>query len=577
MPTLRSRPFLIFALAILLPGLGLGALALRSLQLQEAHSERERQRLLQTATDRLAQAIASRVDEIQRDFSLRVETLLGTDDPAVLATTFDERLRGNWPLAELGFSVSLAGILHAPQLVGPPSSHTFLQRNAAFLCQSNAAPVFATTPKGQLKIPAVGTPLENFAPVYQNNLGAIPQPRSVPAARFRDLVGDAQEGVLARFLDDDLVVWVWYRTPRSPELVFGAQLETVALRALLAAFVAEAPPPAPGIALALLNERGIPRATSPPNLSARVDWDHALASSFVGPNLPLWRMAAAPADIRAAHANQQRSSLVLASIVTLLVASLVTGGWLVVADARRQLALARQKSDFVSNVSHELRTPLTSIRLSAELLAENRVRDADRQARHLRIIQAEATRLQRLITNVLDFARAGRAPRTYRRTPLDLVQSARDVLESFAPQFQSIPFSTTLEAVESVLWVDADPDAVAQVLHNLVSNAVKYASAAGELHLCLLRQGDTACVAVLDRGPGVPHGLEERIFEPFFRVDDSLTHGIPGAGIGLSLARQTARDLGGDVRYHARTGGGSAFVFTLPAAPPPPRLPSLPA
>ncbi len=560
MPSPARRTLLVFLGAILAPGLILAGLALRSLQLQDAHLERERLRLLQSATDRLALSVATRLDELQREFSLRVDSLQGTDDAATLAAGFDVRLREHWELAEIGFAVTLNGQLHAPQPQQTPSSLDFVTRNLSFLCQSAAAQVFANQAKGQIVLPSKQGPvLSGLSPA-----NALPTPPTASPVRFRDLVGEAQEGVLSRFLDDQLVVWVWRRSARDPDLVFGAQLAPRALRELLSTLVRETPAPAPGITLGLLNERGTPIHGSRPTPPPAADWAHPLAASFIGPSLPLWRIAAGTHDPRLALAEQHRSRLVLATIVVLLVVALAFGGWTVMADARRQLAVARQKSDFVSNVSHELRTPLTSIRLSAELLAENRVRDPARQAQHLRVIQTEATRLQRLINNVLDFARTERAERTYRREPLDLNRLAHEVFESFEPQFQSLHFAATLEPWPHPLPLETDPDAVAQIVHNLVANALKYAATGAVLELRVRAESGAACIEVLDRGPGIPAGLEERVFEPFFRAEDSLTQTVSGTGIGLTLARQIARDLGGDVHYQPRPDGGSHFLLRLP-------------
>src|SRR5213075_2470561 len=97
--------------------------------------------------------------------------------------------------------------------------------------------------------------------------------------------------------------------------------------------------------------------------------------------------------------------LTLGLLIGVLVLAIGIGSWLIVADANRQATLARQKTDFVSNVSHELKTPLTSIRMFSELLAEGRVVGEERRLSYLHIITSEATRLTRLINNVLDFAR----------------------------------------------------------------------------------------------------------------------------------------------------------------------------
>jgi signal transduction histidine kinase len=241
-----------------------------------------------------------------------------------------------------------------------------------------------------------------------------------------------------------------------------------------------------------------------------------------------------------------------------------------VLDLRRQLLLARQKTDFVSNVSHELKTPLTSIRMFSELLAESRVTAPEKQRAYLLVIASETARLTRLINNVLDFARLDRGEKKYARNRCDLAAIAHEVAESYRPQLEAAGFVVRCHAPGSPVLVFGDRDAIAQVVLNLLSNVEKYSPPAKEAAIEITTppvdaQGRAwAELRVLDRGPGVPAGLEEKIFEQFYRAHDSLHSGIPGTGLGLTLARQIARAHGGDVVYERRVGGGSTFVFRLP-------------
>jgi signal transduction histidine kinase len=252
-------------------------------------------------------------------------------------------------------------------------------------------------------------------------------------------------------------------------------------------------------------------------------------------------------------------------LVTVLVAAIGIGSWLIVRDLNRQLTLARQKTDFVSNVSHELKTPLTSIRMFAELLAEGRINEPAKQRNYLGIITAEAARLTRLINNVLDFARLERGEKKYNFADCDFAALARETAETFRPHLEAAGFKFDVSLPDSPLPVKADRDAVAQVMVNLLSNAEKYSNGTKEVRLELAQNGSpSAELRVLDRGPGVPRECEEKIFEQFFRVNDSLTNAVPGTGLGLTLARQIARAHGGEVSYSAREDGGSCFTFHLP-------------
>lgn len=553
------RPLLVFLCAVLLPGLILGGLALRSIQHQEALLERERSRLLEGASERLAASVARRVDELQREFSLRVESLFGKEKPNDLAPRFDALIREGWPMAALGFAVSLKGEVRSPLVLESPEARLFLLRNEAFLCKEGSVEVYAVTPKGRINLASLEAP--------RPSIKSKPAPAKILPGRvhFADLIGDGQEGVLARFLENQLVLWVWYRTPREPDLVFGAQLDLARLREDLSELVRATIPRTPGVAFALLDDLGRTIAVSP--INANADWNRTLSKSPIGQTLPHWHIATAVHDPATVSRDGRRLTLTLTAVVGLLVTALAVGGWIVASDARRQLELARRKSDFVSNVSHELRTPLTSIRLFAEMLSEDRVSDPVKRRQHLGVIQAEASRLHRLIGNVLDFARRDRGEFRSPRDTVDLCTVTRQVLESFDPQFNAEGLRVDAEIPPEPVLVSGDADALAQVVNNLLSNAVKYAVSGGEVTLRLLRGPGMVELQVLDRGPGIPEGCSERVFEEFFRADDALASGVTGAGLGLTLARRIARDHGGDVTFKPREGGGSLFRFTLPLPP----------
>jgi signal transduction histidine kinase len=257
----------------------------------------------------------------------------------------------------------------------------------------------------------------------------------------------------------------------------------------------------------------------------------------------------------------------LGLIIALLVLAIGVGGWLIVTDLNRQLTLARQKTDFVSNVSHELKTPLTSIRMFSEMLAGQHVTDESKRRSYLNIITAETARLTRLINNVLDFSRMERGEKKYNFQECDLVKIARETVESYRPHLENHGFKLDCVFPESGLPVRGDCDALAQVLVNLLSNAEKYSGDAREIQVqAARRDGPLPCaeVAILDRGLGVPRGSEEKIFEKFYRAHDSLSAGVQGSGLGLTLARQIARAHGGDVVCERREGGGSCFSLRLP-------------
>ncbi|MEJ0001512.1 MAG: HAMP domain-containing sensor histidine kinase [Verrucomicrobiota bacterium] len=444
---------------------------------------------------------------------------------------------------------------------------------------SEPAPVAAPAPPAILdtlqapsaafysKVPRQVIPQRMLAPGTATLSNTVPE-----ESDFRRVIGTQASGSLARFLEDKLRLLVWSHPAGTP-IVFGAQLDPARLvDALKAAFQlpalqADSLATRGGYCLAILDDTGHPVALSRPGFVA--DWKHPFVATEIGEALPHWEAALYLTDPQSIGRAARTLQATLGLIVLVLVAAIVSGGSLVAADVRRQMRLAQQKTDFVSNVSHELKTPLTSIRMFADLLAEKRVPDEARQSAYLRIIAAEAARLTRLINNVLDFARLERGAPPGEHRDGDLVDAVRDVVETCAPHLETGEIALRCEVEAEPLPIHGDRDALAQIILNLLSNAEKYGGS--DILVRVRRQetpgGALGCVDVLDRGPGIPAAAVKTIFEPFQRLDDSLASGIPGTGLGLTLARRMARAHGGDVTYTPRAGGGSCFTLAVPLRP----------
>jgi len=248
-----------------------------------------------------------------------------------------------------------------------------------------------------------------------------------------------------------------------------------------------------------------------------------------------------------------------------LVTAILAGGVLLMRQARRSEEEAAQKTSFVANVSHEFKTPLTTIRLYSELLEQGRVTDAAKRSDYLQTIGRETRRLSRLVNNVLDFSRLEQGKKRFDRVELDLAAVLAHVLDVQRPRLTEAGLDLRQTLPQEAVRVMADRDAFEQILLNLLDNACKYGASGREVTVSLAtRPRGGAEMRVADRGPGVPAAHQKRIFEKFHRVDDTLTADKGGAGLGLSIARQLARGLGGDLRYADRSGGGAEFVLELP-------------
>ncbi len=243
---------------------------------------------------------------------------------------------------------------------------------------------------------------------------------------------------------------------------------------------------------------------------------------------------------------------------------LAGGIWLTYRNVAREMALAKLKSDFVSNVSHELRTPLSLIRLFAETLEMGRVKSQEKYQEYYRIIRKESERLTALINNILDFSRIEAGKKEYHFRETNLAELVRNTLDSYRYQIEQQGFAFEQNIAEDLPPVQVDREAIARSLLNLVNNALKYSQDEKFLGVNLYRDNGAVKLEVIDRGIGIPRSEQPRIFEKFYRASDPLVHNTKGSGLGLSLVRHIVRAHGGEVSVESAPGQGSKFTISLP-------------
>ncbi|MEO8353152.1 MAG: HAMP domain-containing sensor histidine kinase [Chthoniobacteraceae bacterium] len=611
-----KRSIWIFLVAIVLPSIGLGWLALRSADEQQIILERRTAELYQKETDAVASEARGLIEEERRAFAERVRQLLANSSAPELARDFAAKLARAWTRPAIGFALSADGNLISPsaeEARGDAERQRFLLNNGAFLSgsipatvysvpadelnrpqqrlktqnelddksaanaaeekslakrkQTEAAPPSAAAPAAKAQAPAAkdesrqSQVLRNVAPqrVLKENAPAVSQ--LVPAtADFKALTSDHPEGVVTRFMQDRLEILFWLRPPEAPGMIFGCLVKVDALTDLWRDALPDTA--APDYVIALLNDKARPVVTQPPSEKGR-DWRRPFVASEIGEALPHWEAALYLMRPQQLQENAQGVRRTLLLLIVAALAAIAFGGWAVFADARRQLALAQKKTDFVSNVSHELKTPLTSIRMFAEMMQSGNATE-EKRPQYLRIIVAEAERLTRLINNVLDFARLERKQKRYDFHPLDLHEVLARTWEGHELHLREQGFTTRWQAAPPPYPVRGNEDALAQILVNLLSNAEKYSTDRKEVEIHSYLTGNSVCVSVLDRGSGVPPGEEAKIFEAFYRAHDSLASGIQGSGLGLTLAQRLAKEHGGEITYQTREGGGSNVTLRLP-------------
>jgi two-component system sensor histidine kinase KdpD len=244
-------------------------------------------------------------------------------------------------------------------------------------------------------------------------------------------------------------------------------------------------------------------------------------------------------------------------------------------EARRSTLRAETeqlRSGLLSAVSHDFRTPLAAVVGAATTLRDEAdALDTTTRRELTEAICDEAERLERLVSNLLDMTRldSGAVEPKREWVPLDeVVGSALGRLERL---LSGRRVTTTIPA--DAAMVSIDPILIEQLVVNLLENAAKYTPAASGIDLNAAREGAAVVLEISDRGPGIPAGDEERIFERFRR---GAHPGVRGVGLGLAVSRAIATAHGGTLSAAARPGGGANFRLTLPLPAEPPPFPSDP-
>lgn len=234
---------------------------------------------------------------------------------------------------------------------------------------------------------------------------------------------------------------------------------------------------------------------------------------------------------------------------------------------RGVLALSERRAAFVSAVTHELRTPLTTFRLYAEMLAEGMVPTEAERKTYLDTLRVEAGRLTHLVENVLAYARLEKGAPRNRLASVSVDELLRQSLPRLQERAAQAGMELQLELGDAgSATVRTDPAAVEQILFNLVDNACKYARDGKQIRIQAAVANRQAHISIIDSGPGIPPRERRRLFRPFHKSASDAAHSAPGVGLGLSLSRRLARQMGGNLSLAASPQGGSHFVLTLPAS-----------
>lgn len=242
-----------------------------------------------------------------------------------------------------------------------------------------------------------------------------------------------------------------------------------------------------------------------------------------------------------------------------------TGAVAVLHDLTDMERVEKTRRDFIANVSHELRTPLTSVQGYTEALLDSKAADDPSTREFLQVILKNAARMSRLTEDLLVLARVESGEERFKMRRVSASELLHEAAVIFEPETRDAGMEIVVHdaPAEPVL---VDPDAIHQVLTNLVRNALNYAKEGGRIELGARRTDGSIEFYVRDFGPGIASEHLPRLFERFYRVDKARSRESGGTGLGLAIVKHIIRAHGGEVRAESQLGHGATFFFKLPVA-----------
>jgi two-component system phosphate regulon sensor histidine kinase PhoR len=248
-----------------------------------------------------------------------------------------------------------------------------------------------------------------------------------------------------------------------------------------------------------------------------------------------------------------------------LLGVLLAGGiFFLYSNIRREIQLSKAKSEFVSNVSHEIRTPLSLIGMFAETLEAGRVTSEEKKQEYYGIIGKETSRLARIVNRILNFSQLEANRKQFRLVALDVNSLCADILKSYFLHLEDKGFVVDFIPAVNVPTVQADKEAITEVIVNLLDNAVKYSRERKHITLRTGMNKTHVYVEVEDEGIGIERSHQREVFEQFYRVPTGDVHTTKGTGLGLTLVKRIMEAHSGLVDLSSMVGRGSIFRVSFP-------------
>jgi len=246
----------------------------------------------------------------------------------------------------------------------------------------------------------------------------------------------------------------------------------------------------------------------------------------------------------------------------LLLAAMLIGLFTLIRDVSRKKRMDRMRADFVSNVTHELKTPLTSINMFADSIVLNRVTKEKEIKKYAHVIVKESERLKRMVNNILDFSRKESDKLKYHLKDSNLAEIVNEIMLEMNYWLEIHNFEVQLDIEENV-YATVDPEALKQVLSNLITNAIKYSSTEKKIEIRLYKKLEKAYLEVEDHGIGIPEDKQNHIFEKFYRVNSKKNENISGTGLGLTVSKDIIEAQNGKLLVSSTLNKGSKFTIVL--------------
>ena len=254
-------------------------------------------------------------------------------------------------------------------------------------------------------------------------------------------------------------------------------------------------------------------------------------------------------------------------MIFVVIAIILMGTFAIYKSTQTVVDLSERRSGFVSAVTHELKTPLSNIRLYIEMLEQGIASTPEREQEYYRILGSESSRLSRLINNVLEFSKLEKKQRSLNLQPGTFEEVIKEFTDILKEKLKLEGFKLRIEK-GNLKPFNYDREAMIQILINLVENSIKFGktSEKKEIVISIKKEKKYVTICISDTGPGIPGHALKKIFEDFYRVDNSLTRKTGGTGIGLALVKNFVAEMGGTVSASNNNGPGCTITLHIPAA-----------